>query len=122
MYTVIIKESFEASHHVRMPCGSIEPPHCHKWKLETAVSCKDLDENGFAVEFLSLQKLIRKTVSNLNGKDINNITYFQANFPTAEIVSKYIYDSIKKSLPSGVTLEYTLLEEAPGCIVKYTDH
>jgi 6-pyruvoyltetrahydropterin/6-carboxytetrahydropterin synthase len=121
MYTIIIKESFEASHYVLMPDGSLEPPHRHLWKLEVGVCSEKLDENGFAVEFLSLKKIIKNVLREIEGKDMNNIADFATNYPTAEIVSTYIYNNIKKHLPSGATLDYTILEEEEGCFVKYTD-
>ncbi|MFI4912075.1 MAG: 6-pyruvoyl trahydropterin synthase family protein [Sedimentisphaeraceae bacterium JB056] len=121
MYTVILKENFRASHYVRMPDGSIEKPHNHDWKLEVAVSTEELDNNGFAVEFLSLQDTIRNVLKKLDSRDLNQIDDFKPNFPTTEIVSKYVYDNIKKHLPFGVVLEYTLLEESKGCYIRYTE-
>lgn len=121
MYTVIIKDNFIASHYVKMPDGSIEEAHEHNWKLDVALSTDKLDKNGFAVEFLELKSLIGDITQELEGNLLNNMEYFAPNFPTTEIVCKYVYDNLKNSLPFGATLEYTILEEAQGCCVKYAE-
>ncbi len=119
MFKVIITTDFEASHYVRMPCGKIEKPHNHTWKLEVAVSADKLDENGFAVEFGALKKTVSAVTARFESQCLNDFDDFEANFPTAESVCKYIYDNIKKQLPLKADMDYTLLEEAQGCCVKY---
>ncbi len=120
MYTVIIEETFDAVHSVRMPDGVFEEPHCHNWMVQAAVHARELDENGFAIEFLYFKRLLKNILSALKDKNLNDLDCFQLNIPTAEAVCKYVYDNLKKSLPSGVYIEYTLVQEAKGCYVKYT--
>lgn len=121
MYTVIIETQFQASHFVRMPSGKIEEPHKHDWHLSVAVKTEQLDENGFAVEFLQLKKIIDQTIKQYDNKNLNELEIFNSNIPTTELVCKNIHREIKKRLPSDVYLDYTLLQEAKGFYVKYTD-
>lgn len=120
MYTVIIEQTFNAVHSVRMPDGIFETPHSHEWTVQAAVSAEGLDKDGFAIEFIYLRKLLENVLSPLKDKNLNEAQCLKPNIPTAETVCKYVYDNLKKSLPLGVSIEYTLIQEAKGCYIKYT--
>ncbi len=119
MYTVIIEQTFAAVHSVRLPGGLIEQPHSHDWVVQAAVNAQRLDENGFAIEFIYFRNLLEKVLQTLKDKNLNELDCFEPNMPTTETVCKYVYNNLKKSLPLGVSLEYTLVQEAEGCYVKY---
>jgi len=121
MYTIIIKENFNAFHSVMLPCGTLEEPHKHNWQIEIGVKSEKLDKNGFAVEFLWLKDKLKDVVQVFEGKNLNETIFFTPNLPTAELVCKSVHDNLKKHLPKGVYMDYTLIEEAAGCLVKYTD-
>lgn len=121
MFTVIIQDSFTASHSVPLPSGKLEEPHEHNWLVEIAVKTDNLDKDGFAVEFLSLKEQLARVLMPLKEKNLNEIEDFSTNLPTAERVIKYVHDGVKTNLPCGVEMDYALIEEAQGCYVKYTN-
>lgn len=121
MYSVIIKSSFKASHAVKMPDGTIEKPHWHDWKLASSFSRESLDELGFAIEFGHCQDIINSAIETLNNKNINELEIFTQNYPTTELIAKFIFEQIAtRLLGTGITLDHIELTEQPNCLVRYS--
>jgi len=102
MFTVSVETHFRASHQLTLPDGSKEQAHTHDW-LITAEVCRDeLDRRGLVMDFSRLKN-----------------DYFKVNNPSAENVSRYIYERLREGLPKGVKLRGIRVTEGPGCWAEF---
>ncbi len=121
MYKAILKSSFRASHAVKMPDGTVEKAHWHDWKLTSCFSRDSLDELGFVIEFGLCQEIINSATTTLANQNINELGIFSPNYPTTELIAKYIFEQIATRLPSTtIKLDYVELTEQPNCLVRYS--
>ena len=116
MYSVSVKHEFEARHFTIMADGSPEPPHWHHWQVEVEVMSDKLDNHGFVMDFIELEKIVKTAASPLVGCTIvNNLAIFKDTPPTAERVAEYFMNQVLYSLPDSVKLGKVVVEEAKNC-------
>jgi 6-pyruvoyltetrahydropterin/6-carboxytetrahydropterin synthase len=83
--------------------------HGHTYKLRVTVEGK-LNQNGIIIDFGDLKAIVNKHVVDvLDHKFLNDIFVN----PTAEMMAKGIFNTIKKYLPEGVKLCMVELWETP---------
>lgn len=103
MYTLCVEDWFAAAHYLRKYHGKCENPHGHNYRVKVFVSGKELDEGGMLIDFSVLKKHLKSVLETLDHQDLNS-TIFKDLEPSAENISRYIFDSLKTFLPSGVRL------------------
>jgi len=114
MFQICIHGEFHASHHVKLPDGTLEEPHAHDWLVRVYLWRDTLNELGMVADFHEAQDALSDILSRLNHTDLNEHTALQNPFPTAEIVAKFISDAMsEKEIAPIFRVEVT---EAPGCI------
>jgi len=59
--------------------------------------------------------MLDEITAGLDDTALEKLDCFQRNNPSAENVSKYIYDKLQPGLPSGVKLRNVRVVEEPGC-------
>ncbi|MHC5074825.1 MAG: 6-pyruvoyl trahydropterin synthase family protein [Planctomycetota bacterium] len=119
MYTVIVETSFNASHNLTLPDGSKEKLHGHEWKIAAKVTSNKLNKMGLVIDFHRLKSLIEGIVSDINGRKLEEIEFFQKNNSSAENVAKYIYEKLGTILPKSVQLNDITVTEEPGYLAKF---
>lgn len=119
MYTVIIRSTFCAIHRVRMPDGTLEPPHGHDFHVRVHLAGERLDENDMVVDFHAAQVALRDILAPLQHADLNALSAFANGFPTAERLARHVFDALVAAGFSGVTR--VELTEAPGCVAVYEE-
>jgi 6-pyruvoyltetrahydropterin/6-carboxytetrahydropterin synthase len=120
MFTISVQTHFRALHQLILPDGSKEPPHNHNW-IVTANVCSDtLNDMGVVIDFGQLKSAVETITSEFNNISMNRIDYFQRNNPSAENVTKYIYEKLESMLPKEMKLRSIKVEEEPGCWAEYT--
>lgn len=87
---------FSSAHNLRNYHGNCENLHGHNWKVEAFLESKKLDKDGMLVDFKILKGELKKILSNLDHKYINEIDYFKEVNPTSENIACYIYNELKK--------------------------
>lgn len=100
MYEVKIETSFSAAHHLLNYKGNCENQHGHNWKVEVYVRGNNLDKSNILVDFKVLKKEVNLIMDKLDHKDINELDEFKNISPSSEIISKFIYDEVKKIFPN----------------------
>ena len=117
MYTVTVEAKFSAVHRVRMPDGTLEPPHGHDWLVRAYWSRSALDETAMVIDFGQAQSNLESVVGHLHHADLNNHEALNGLNPTAEVIAKYVFDRIRAPGPSAIRrVEVT---EAPGCVAAF---
>lgn len=114
MYQLTVERTFCAAHAIVIN-GRREPVHGHNWRVRLVVEGNSLDSNGLLCDFHLLERLLDRVIGPLNNSDLNQSPPFDRMNPTAELVVKYIADSIAPHLPANVRLKHVRLTEAPGC-------
>lgn len=122
MFTITVENSFDAEHSLLLPDGTRESLHLHRWKVKISVCSDLLDETGCVMDFHFLQSIVAEKLSLLSGTVLERLEFFASSGinPSAENVSKYIYDNINPELPDYVKLESVRVMEASDCWAKYT--
>lgn len=100
MYEVKIETNFSAAHHLLNYKGNCENQHGHNWKVEVFVKGNALDKSNILVDFKVLKKEVNSIIDKLDHKDINELEEFKNISPSSEIISKFIYDEVKKVFPT----------------------
>ena len=104
MYTVFAEDWFAAAHYLRNYHGKCENPHGHNYRVKVYVSGKNLDKGGMLIDFSVLKKHLKSVLETLDHHDLNSTPYFTEQEPSAENISRYIFDSLKTLLPSGIRM------------------
>ena len=104
MYTVCVEDWFAAAHYLRKYNGKCENPHGHNYRVKVYVSGTQLDEGGMLIDFSILKKHLKTVLETLDHQDLNATPYFAEQEPSAENISRYIFESLKPILPPNVKL------------------
>lgn len=104
MYTLCVEDWFAAAHYLRNYHGKCENPHGHNYRVKVYVSGKNLDDGGMLIDFSILKKHLKSVLETLDHHDLNVTPYFKDQEPSAENISRYIFDSLKALLPSGIRM------------------
>jgi 6-pyruvoyltetrahydropterin/6-carboxytetrahydropterin synthase len=119
MFIISVERRFRASHQLILPDGSKEPVHNHDWVVIAEVGSEKLNNIGVVMNFQKLQAMIDEIVAGFSNKPLETVGYFQQNNPSAENVSKYIYEKLQVGLAEGVELRSVRVVEEPGCSATY---
>ena len=110
--SVIRKEHFNSAHRLHNPNWSDEKNlsfygkcnnpnfHGHNYDLEVTVTGITDEESGYLIDMKKLSNLIKKEVLDcFDHKNLNlDVVEFKNLNPTAENISKVIYDKLRKQL------------------------
>lgn len=98
MYRICITDHFDAAHHLVGYQGACARPHGHRWTIQMNVEGRELDSRGMLIDFKLVKDILEEEVlSKLDHYDLNEIPAFNEgweNNPTAENISKFIYDKL----------------------------
>ena len=121
MFTITVETSFLASHQLVFKNGTKEDAHEHNWAVKVALCSEKLSEDGLVMDFCVLKDKIQAIIAEFEGKKLEDMDCFGGNNASAEIVAKYIFETIKPQLSRGVKMDYVEVAEAAGCRAKYED-
>lgn len=96
MYKVKVLADFSGAHNLREYKGKCEELHGHNWKVEVIACSERLNNLGMVVDFTDLKKSVKKCLSGLDHKYLNDLEYFKTNNPTSENMAKYIFDWVSE--------------------------
>ncbi|OEF98514.1 6-carboxytetrahydropterin synthase QueD [Desulfuribacillus alkaliarsenatis] len=122
MYELKIISSFDAAHSLKGYQGDCANLHGHTWTIEVYVVGDKLNELGLLVDFKDVKKYTNEIVQRLDHQYLNNLPDFQAKElnPTAENLSKYIYDELVKKLGHlDVEVSKVAVWESPKACATY---
>ena len=101
-YEISIRQSFSASHQLRLYDGSLEPLHGHNWTVVVTVAADTLDQIGVVMDFHVLERKLGNILAPLTGRHLNEVPPFANLNPSAENVAMHI--AISLTLPPKVRL------------------
>lgn len=98
MYEILIKSDFSGAHHLRGYRGKCEKLHGHNWKVEARFEKDTLDDIGIAADFKVLKAKLKTVLKKLDHVYLNKLGAFKRENPSAENISKYIFDGLESSI------------------------
>lgn len=99
MFEVRVEADFAAAHFLANYHGKCENLHGHNYRVLAYAKNKELDSGGMLLDFGLLKKALRKVCSQLDHTNLNDMEYFAQN-PSAEKISKWMFDTLKEKLLS----------------------
>ena len=118
MYRISKEFSFSASHQLKglpdkHPCSRL---HGHNYKVIFEFEAKELDKNGFVIDFNELKPIGKFLDSYLDHRHLNDIVGFNDN-PTSEVIAFFLYHKYKKFFAPlcAVTVKETEKTSARYC-------
>jgi 6-pyruvoyltetrahydropterin/6-carboxytetrahydropterin synthase len=99
MYSLKVEGSFSSAHNLRGYKGKCEDLHGHNWRVEMSVESDKLDKIGMLIDFKDMKKKLHCVLEKLDHNYLNKLDYFRKVNPTSENIAKYIYDSLKRTIP-----------------------
>ena len=86
-------------------CGLV---HGHTWKI--TISLEGVPVNNMVLDFHELSNVVNPILGRLDHKLINDVI----DFPTAENISSYIANEVKKQMPTNVLKVNVKVQEGEG--------
>ena len=98
MYKLTIRTSFAAAHNLINYQGDCENLHGHNWKVDVAVTARELDKAGLGIDFKVLKREANVIINELDHKYLNENPAFQSISPSSENISRYLYYRLSERL------------------------
>jgi 6-pyruvoyltetrahydropterin/6-carboxytetrahydropterin synthase len=98
MYEVLVKADFCGAHNLKGYRGKCEELHGHNWKVEARFETDTLDDVGMSADFKILKSKLKDVLKKFDHAYLNKLDAFKKDNPSAENISKYIFDKLKSSL------------------------
>jgi 6-pyruvoyltetrahydropterin/6-carboxytetrahydropterin synthase len=122
LYDISIETKFAASHQLHGYNGPCKSLHGHTWKIRVEVTTTEVDEIGISFDFKALKSITEEVIDRFDHEHINSIPPFDKKNPTAEHLSRYIYDEIKERLPGHVKIARVTLWESDQYAISYSEN
>ena len=120
-FIIRVEARFEAAHNLRQYKGAPEPLHGHSWKVEAKFKCAKLDHEDIGVDYVHVEKTIRKLASRFDHRYINEIPPFDKINPTSENMAKWFFKELNKpEIKEKSELLEVVVWEGPEAYVSYS--
>ena len=119
MYELMIKGHFDAAHALHGYPGECCKLHGHTWDIEVLVAGTELDEVGIVYDFKTLKDDLAAVLEPLDHAYLNDVPPFDAMNPTAENLSKYIFDELAGRVGAAVRVVEVSVWESPVARLTY---
>ncbi len=101
MYEAFIEAGISSAHCLDGYPGPCSRVHGHNWKIKVSVSCDELDERGFGIDFRELKSHLEEICAGLDHRDLNRLEAFRGTNPTAENLARYLFRELGRRLDDG---------------------
>ncbi len=119
MYDLMIKGHFDAAHALHGYPGECRNLHGHTWDIEVVVRGSELDEVGIVYDFKTLKTDLAAVLEPLDHAYLNDVPPFDELNPTAENLSRYIYESLTTTVGDAVKVLEVAVWESPVAKITY---
>ena len=118
IYTLRVKDRFEASHWLRCYRGRPEQIHGHSWTVEVILETDQLDDEGMGFDFVEIRQHLRELASRFDHNDINSVAPFDQLSPTTEHIARWFHQELSTRMPEAGVAAVTIWE-GPDCSATY---
>jgi len=113
IYTLTVKEHFDAAHALIGYPGECRNLHGHTWDVEASVQGTVLDEVGIVYDFKDLKRNLLAILDQFDHKYLNEVPPFDKMNSTAENLARVVYEQLGERLPEGIELVEVAVWESP---------
>lgn len=110
MYTIRVEDSFSAAHFLANYKGKCENLHGHNYQIRAYAKGNELDKSGMLIDFSIFKKSLEEILSALDHVNLNDLPAFSDNNPSAEKISKHIYDELRNKMPFATIAKVEVFE------------
>jgi 6-pyruvoyltetrahydropterin/6-carboxytetrahydropterin synthase len=100
MYRLMIRTAFAAAHCLENYHGDCENLHGHNWKVEVAITAKELDKAGLGVDFKIMKAETKEFLKSLDHKYLNELEAFKDLSPSSENIARFLYKELSRRFSS----------------------
>ena len=120
MYDVTVKTGFSAAHQLRLYDGKYENLHGHNWTAQVTVEADELNPIGVGIDFVELKEMVERILSRLDYQNINEISPFDKENPSAENIARWLFLELKTLIDTESTrVKRVEVCEMEGCGASY---
>lgn len=120
MYDVTVKTGFSAAHQLRLYDGKFENLHGHNWTAQVTVEADELNPIGVGIDFVELKEMVERILSRLDYQNINEISPFDKENPSAENIARWLFLELKTQIDTESTrVKRVEVCEMEGCGASY---
>ena len=120
MYDVTVKTGFSAAHQLRLYDGKYENLHGHNWTAQVTVEADELNPIGVGKDFVELKEMVERIQSRLDYQNINEISPFDKENPSAENIARWLFLELKTQIDTESTrIKRVEICELEGCGASY---
>lgn len=112
MFEVSVTQEFAAAHKLNDYQGKCSNLHGHTWQVEVRVASSVLNSGGMVIDFRDLKAALRSILDRFDHGYINEIPPFDQLNPTAENISRHIFDELKLVLADCYLRQVKVWESA----------
>ncbi|MEG2260289.1 MAG: 6-carboxytetrahydropterin synthase QueD [Raoultibacter sp.] len=119
MYELMVKDHFDAAHALPGYDGPCQYLHGHTWDVEVIIAGTQLDEVGLLYDFKTIKTDLHAILDAYDHHYINDVPPFDTINPTAEHLSRVLFERLAQTLPPHITLKEVAVWESPIAKVTY---
>ena len=120
MYDVTVKTGFSAAHQLRLYDGKYENLHGHNWTAQVTVEADELNPIGVGIDLVELKEMVERILSRLDYQNINEISPFDKENPSAENIARWLFLELKTQIDTESTrVKRVEVCEMEGCGASY---
>jgi 6-pyruvoyltetrahydropterin/6-carboxytetrahydropterin synthase len=99
MYSLGMRRSFDARHYlVGGDWGPENIEHAHHYRMELTLEAQELDQHGFLVDIVEVEKHMVEVAAELQGKALNELDSLAGLNPSIEQLATVIHGIFRKRL------------------------
>ncbi|KAF0218499.1 MAG: 6-pyruvoyl tetrahydrobiopterin [Geobacteraceae bacterium] len=120
MYRLKIHSYFAAAHCLTHYQGDCENLHGHNWKVEVAVTARELDKAGLGIDFKTLKAETNGLLKTLDHKYLNELPPFAEHSPSSENIARYLFLELGNKLNNeNITVDMVTVWESDFASASY---
>ncbi len=102
MYSVAVKRDFIALHFlIGGDWGDENQRHAHHYQLELQLHGDELDEHGYLVDIVQIEKILDETVAKYRNSTLNQLPEFSGLNPSIEHFSRILAEQLSQGIQAG---------------------
>ena len=105
MYEIKVKDEFSGAHNLKNYKGKCEELHGHNWRVEVTVQSRILNTHGMVIDFKDLKDKLKKVLSTVDHKYLNNMPYFKKKNPTSENIARFIHGKLSREINGKIRVD-----------------
>ena len=109
MYSVAVSRSFIAQHYlIGGDWGKENSLHSHFYKVEVNLEGRNLDQHGYLVDIVDIEKNLDQLVDHFTDKTLNALPVFNNLNPSIENFCRIMWEMYSKMIVTGTIESLTI--------------